>query len=242
MLTRAKTVEQGGEWKQSYQKEATPSWAKHGMPDLFAEFLDLLQKQERRLHLDIGCGDGTKTIEMARAGQLSVLGIDSSAEAINKALAAAAKLNGRSANCRFIQKDALCLPVSDHEVTSASDILVSTHFPEPQFGDYLTELKRVLDPQAYLLLVLFSSSDKHFHGRPLNGQRFYTYSLSDVDPSLEPDFLRYAHYEGMYNTHYSGSDIEKTYGRSFQIVKMTEVNHPVYAHRKLWNVILRNTS
>lgn len=228
-------------WDASYRAvgKVVPSWAKHGVPALFQEFVALRSLDGRsRQHLDIGSGNGIKTVVFAENG-LEVIGLDPSGEAVIQARALA-KRRRLVRSCQFLQANALNIPLPDNSIGSASDILVSTHFTSTDLKKYIRELDRVLVAGGYFLAVFFSDQDLHFHGWRVHGKKnVYTYNVSGADPNLEPALADFAHYNGMVNFHFGPADVDKVFGRYFRTVKMREVRHPVYAHRKLLNVIMQ---
>lgn len=229
-------------WGLSYKRatKAKPSWAKHGMPEFYLEFLNLaFPENTNGIHLDVGCGNGVKTIVMANDG-LNTVGIDQSIEGFNGAERSVKEL-GLEERCRFIQADATVkIPLEDRSVSSATDILMGTHLRNGDLEKYLTELKRVMQPGAPLLVVAFSLADEHFHGYPVSLE--YAFDTALIDPKLEPEHDQYLHYQGMYNRHSDRADIQDRLGGHFGIMCAKEVQHPVYSHRRLWNVIMRNES
>lgn len=222
-------------WNLSYQKslEAKPSWSKHGMPYLFEEFIKMVKDNgdDGGLHLDIGCGDGVKTVNFALAG-LKTIGVDISNDGFKEARTLIKDLGIRK-ECKVIKTNALMLPFSKGVFTSASDILMFTHIKSRDWKKYKKQLLRVLKNRALVLLVLFSDKDKHFHGHQVSKE--YTFRYESDNQEMEG----FAHYHGMVNVHFGKADIKKTFKDDFQIVKMEEVQHPLYSHRFLWNVILR---
>jgi hypothetical protein len=82
-------------------------------------------------------------------------------------------------------------------------------------------------------MVLFSDKDEHFHGHPVSTR--YTFRVDHANPEMRG----WEHYEGMYNHHFNESDIVAMFQNTFIIDEMIETEHPVYAYRRLWNVILR---
>ena len=74
-------------WNLSYKMsvQAKPSWSRHGLPYLFDEFIALVKKNgDGTNHLDIGCGDGVKTVNYALNG-LNTVGIDISNDGFREA-------------------------------------------------------------------------------------------------------------------------------------------------------------
>lgn len=212
--------------------QARPSWSKHGLPYLFEDFIKLVKENgEQSLHLDIGCGDGIKTVNFALAG-LKTLGIDISNDGFKEARALIQELRIKD-KCKVIKASALKLPLSKSSITSASDILMFTHLKPKEYFRYKRQLFRTLKGGAYILMVLFSTKDAHFHGHKVS--RRYTFKFDPTNPLMEG----WAHYHGMYNVHFRKSDIKKTFADTFEIVRIKEIKHPLYAHRFLWSVILR---
>jgi ubiquinone/menaquinone biosynthesis C-methylase UbiE len=97
--------------------------------------------------LDVGCGPGTITLDLARRvapGQ--VLGIDASAEVIERA--EAARVAAGAENVRFTTGDVYTLEIGDASVDIAHAHQVLQHLSEPVRA--LRELRRVLRPDGLL--------------------------------------------------------------------------------------------
>ncbi|TSC64655.1 MAG: SAM dependent methyltransferase [Microgenomates group bacterium Gr01-1014_93] len=220
-------------WNLSYQKslDAKPSWSKHGMPALFQEFVNFIKKQESLgLHLDMGCGDGVKTVNFALHG-LKTIGIDISRDGFKEARALIKDLDLRK-NCKVMKVDALRMPFPKGTFASASDILMFTHIRKKDYPRYFRQILKVLKNGTYILMVLFSDKDSHFHGHKISSE--YEFKYDPENPLMEG----LAHYHGMVNVHFNKRDIKKTF-KDFKIVKIEEVVHPIYSHRFLWNVIMQ---
>lgn len=235
MLTSSEKRERDRPWLESYAKMdgSTPSWSRHGMPFLFEKFL-LVRKDAavHGVHLDVGCGDGVKTINFVANG-LPTLGIDISEDGIKKARGLARE---REVSCDFVVAEATTLnPLVRESIGSLSDILVGTHFKQKEWNVYMSQLKRILQLGAPLLFVFFSNKDEHFHGHPVSNE--YTFDIQEADPGLEPDIENFRHYHGMYNKHFGLGDIIERIGSNFGIIETEEVQHPNYSYRRLWNVI-----
>lgn len=233
---RKKVIQEYQPWHLSYQKslEARPSWSKHGMPALFNNFIRLVKQNNRKdgiSHLDIGCGNGVKTVNYALAG-FQTTGVDISEDGFKEARELFKELR-LTKKCKVTKASALDLPFEDEAFKSASDVLMFTHLKSKDYDRYKSELLRVLKPEAFILLVLFSDKDEHFHGHKVSKR--YTFKFDPTNPLMEA----YSHYHGMYNVHFNKKEIKKIFGRMFEIIEMEEVKHPLYPHRNLWNVILR---
>ena len=220
-------LDQHRPWHVSYQLAggSGASWAQHGMPALFDRFVSAMTETPTGPHLDIGCGNGVKTAQFARDGRQSI-GVDIAFDGLR-----AASRSGIQA--RLLQSDCVQLPFKTAVFGSASDILCFTHIPRAQHAAYVEELERILHPGARALLVLFSLSDEHFHGHSVS--REYAFQFDPLNPLM----AGYEHYAGKVNVHFDRQIILDTFGRTFTIEALTESAHPLYEHRKLWNLIIR---
>ena len=100
--------------------------------------------------LDIGCGGGQHTIELAsRRPDLQVVGLDLSAEFVRRARhrASAARLGSR---VEFVKGNALALPFEAEEFDHVYSIGSIKHWPDMSQG--LAECGRVLKPGGQLLV------------------------------------------------------------------------------------------
>lgn len=230
-----KVLKEHQPWNLSYKisADAKPSWSRHGMPSLYDEFIKLVGDSENGdgIHLDIGCGDGVKTVNFALAG-LNTIGIDISNNGFKEARELIKELGIRE-KCKVRKASCIKFPFKELSVKSASDILCFTHLKPKDHKRYKNKLYRVLKNGGYILMVLFSDKDKHFHGHKVS--RKYTFRFDPTNPLMEG----YSHYHGMFNYHFGKKDIKKIFSKNFEIVEMMEVAHPLYSHRYLWNIILR---
>ena len=222
-------------WVKGYQKSSTgdkPLWSQHGRPSLFEEFVKLINGSRLNgYHLDIGCGDGSKTVNFALAG-LDTIGIDISEDAIKSARQLINELNLAS-KCQVSQADCLDLPKDLPPIASVSDILVYTHLKMDKQAKYRRQLKRILLNGGFILEYLFSDEDEHFHGHLISPRYDFHY---DSENPLMADF---AHYQNMHNVHYNEDTIRGEFA-DFKIIKLKKVIHPVQSHRFIWELILQN--
>lgn len=234
-MTKKNGLKSDQPWHLSYKKasEARPSWTKHGMPPLFQKFLKLTKNSNvaSGIHLDIGCGNGTKTVNFALAG-FSVVGVDISDEGFKEAKKIVKDL-GVLKKCKFIKADCLNLPLQDGSVKSVSDLFCFTHLESKDYEKYKNELYRVLQGGSYILIGLFSDKDEHFHGHKIS--KNYTFKFDPTNVLMEG----FSHYHGMYNAHFGEKEILNTFNGMFEVIILKEYRHPIYAHRYLWNIILR---
>jgi ubiquinone/menaquinone biosynthesis C-methylase UbiE len=218
-------------WFATYSRNggARASWSQHGLPAAFERFVSRVRNAGLPgWHVDMGCGNGAKTHAFARAG-LPTIGVDVAFDGLQ-----AARSRGPAA--AFVQANGLRMPFGDQTCASASDILCFTHIPTSRQSQYLAELHRVLRSGGRALLVLFSTSDEHFHGHPVSTE--YAFRFDPANPRM----AGYEHYEGMLNVHFDRTAILRTVSEWFTIEDVEEVPHPVYAHRKLWEVVVRKAS
>jgi cyclopropane fatty-acyl-phospholipid synthase-like methyltransferase len=200
------------------------------MPALTEQFLELLPIGTEHLHLDIGCSNGAKTINFARAG-LRTIGLDQSEPAL-RAAQRLVETHGLSDSCSFVRGSCLDLTFAAGAVQSASDIMCFTHIPRSHVWRYERAIASALPPGTHLLLVLFSDRDAHFHGHPVSAEYVFRF---DRD---QPLMAAYAHYDGMHNVHFDERSVHNLFPATFTVAEAVEVPHPVDDHRYLWNVIL----
>jgi cyclopropane fatty-acyl-phospholipid synthase-like methyltransferase len=200
------------------------------MPSLTDRFLGLLQSSTHHVHLDIGCSNGAKTINFARAG-LPTIGLDQSEPALLEArrLVERHRLTG---TCRFVLGSCFDLPFEAGAIQSASDIMCFTHIPRSQWWRYERGIAAALPSGGHLLMVLFSDKDTHFHGHPVSSEYVFRFDR------YEPLMAEYMHYDGMHNVHFDERSVHELFSSTFDVVEAVEVPHPVDDHRHLWNVIL----
>lgn len=220
-------------WIEGYKKISggKPLWSQHGMPSVFEEFVKLVKDSKLNgYHLDIGCGDGSKTVNFALAG-LKTIGIDISKDAIKRARHLINKLH-LSSKCRVLKADCLDLPKNLPPIASISDILVYTHLKEDEQVRYRQIMHKIIIDGGFVLEYLFSDEDLNFHGHPVSTR---------YDFQFDPENLLMAgfdHYQNMHNVHYNEDTIRREF-IDFKIVKLKKVVHPVQPHRFIWEVILQ---
>ncbi|MBX6363609.1 MAG: methyltransferase domain-containing protein [Gemmatimonadetes bacterium] len=111
--------------------------------------------------LDVGCGMGTFTVEAARRGATSAVGVDFAPEAVATAREVAAAEGVRGAT--FIEGDATALPFppESRDVVLAAD--VTEHLDDATLGAVLAEALRVLRPGG--ALVIYTPEASHLFER-----------------------------------------------------------------------------
>jgi ubiquinone/menaquinone biosynthesis C-methylase UbiE len=109
---------------------------------------------------DIGCGPGRLAILIARRyPALRVLGVDASAEMVDRAAAHAASL-GLADRTEFRCGDVARLPLADESVDFAVSTFSLHHWADPERG--LQEIHRVLKPRGQLVLFDLRRDSRRF--------------------------------------------------------------------------------
>jgi ubiquinone/menaquinone biosynthesis C-methylase UbiE len=112
--------------------------------------------------LDLGVGRGIWLNKLVQEGY-RVIGLDYIPDVIkfgNRDI----KLNGNDAKARFIHGDVRDIPLADHTFDAVTDIGVLQHLGQNDWSQYISEIKRVLKPEGYLLNVSFSKETPRFLG------------------------------------------------------------------------------
>jgi SAM-dependent methyltransferase len=144
-----------------YRRRDTPSYPhqrvgalrKQWQPDVYLAARALAAALPATRIVDIGCGNGAKLIELARATRVATIGIDRGAN-LERARASAPDLDWREHDLQ----DAAALPVAPDEL--AGSIVINAdvieHLPEP---DRLLAKLRAAHERAEL--VLLSTPERH---------------------------------------------------------------------------------
>jgi 2-polyprenyl-3-methyl-5-hydroxy-6-metoxy-1,4-benzoquinol methylase len=109
-----------------------------------------------RIVLDIGCGDGYLSCQMARRlPRAHIIGID--ADSVGIEFARQKALENGLANVRFMvsKSDTLPFAPNDFDVTLMTDVI--EHLPRP--GDLLAEIVRVLKPGGVAIITTPNRQD-----------------------------------------------------------------------------------
>lgn len=130
-------------------------WQSLAPPPELAAAIALGQVREEALALDVGCGAGAEAIFLASQG-FRALGIDSSQRAIEIARDAA---KAAGVDAEFQRADVLDLPLADHSIGFAYDRGCLHVIDNDQRSRYASELARVLQPGACLLVCGAAVSD-----------------------------------------------------------------------------------
>jgi ubiquinone/menaquinone biosynthesis C-methylase UbiE len=96
-------------------------------------------------YLDVGCGNGAAALLVADSFGMRVVGVDIDPQQIALARAAA----GDRAGVLFMTADATCLPFEDGRFDIVASSKTTHHVP--RWSSALSEMRRVLKPQGYLV-------------------------------------------------------------------------------------------
>jgi ubiquinone/menaquinone biosynthesis C-methylase UbiE len=109
------------------------------------KLLKLVDFEAGQKYLDLGCGNGTAPIFLAKKYLLDVTGVDVDPDQIRLAEANSQDID----HARFFTVDATQLPFENHEFDLVSTNKVTHHIPTWQ--DAVTEMIRVLKPGGYFI-------------------------------------------------------------------------------------------
>ncbi len=112
--------------------------------------------------LDLGCGTGTSSLALARAGW-EVIGVDFAALALHKARRKAKRAGLR---LKFLQADVTRLPDFGHPFDLVLDIGCFHGLTAEGKAAYLSQLQRLLAPSGYWFLYTFLCPDSAAHSGP----------------------------------------------------------------------------
>src|SRR5450631_359693 len=125
-------------------------------PYLTNRLFDLIAANKNYLYLDIGCGTGNYTIQLANRG-IEIWGIDPSEEMLGKA-------KEKSSSVNWLIGSAERIPVSDHFFSGGMAILTIHHWTSLE--NSFLELFRVFKPGSRF--IIFTSTPDQMRGYWLN--------------------------------------------------------------------------
>lgn len=140
--------------------------------------LDRLRLSNPQRIVDIGCGDGRFSRELAQAFPLaSVLGIDYS----RRAVALAAAMNPEVRNLQFDSLD-INVEVGIQRFDTAILMEVFEHIPLPDADRFMESVRRLLVPGGFLYLTV-----PHIN-KPLEYKHFQHFSIESLSRYVRPHF------------------------------------------------------
>ena len=144
----------------------SPWWAEHRSRYHFAR-----EACRGKVVVDVACGTGFGAKVLLQGGAAAVLGIDMSLEALAEAR--------RVAHERWdvCQADAVRLPLPDHAVSVVTSFETIEHLHQPE--RFVSELRRVLEPEGVLLL----STPNALYTKPVNGKPANPFHVREFTPS-----------------------------------------------------------
>lgn len=152
---REKTYEDKGYWNRVYAQGEAPEKERVALDgnDGEEEFDDkILKAVEYKEVLDVGCGDGSFTLEVSRRAK-GVVGIDFAEEALAGAMKHRSITNQK--NIRLQVADARNLPFGDAEF----DVVISRAGPATATTKTLSEVYRVLRRNGLLMEITFGEKN-----------------------------------------------------------------------------------
>ena len=166
--------------------------------------------------LDLGCGEGRHTIHFAQNG-FYAFGIDYIERALEEARQNAARQGIK--NIRFVEMDVLKLYFPDSYFDIVLDWSVLDHIKPKDWSTYLFNIYSVLKSGGYLILTEFSANDERVKNK-YNGNNFF----EDDDH---------------YNHHFKMDEIEKLFGKDFEIIESNETILEAEPRYLMLNVLLK---
>lgn len=172
------------QWRPGFTQHFLDSWGIHYVSTI--EFLlETLDKEAPESIIDVGCGDGRMSRELAlRFPASRVFGIDYSAQAINLARA----MNPGPSRPEFAQLD-ITTPHDLPRFDVAVLMEVFEHIPPESARDFLDGIRRVLKPGGLLLVTvphvnhgLEPKHYRHFTGESLQEALSEFFTVEKVMP------------------------------------------------------------
>ena len=146
--------------------------------------------------LDIGCGEGRISRLLARKG-FHVLGIDYVTAPLVKAVGSFRGKRYRSRGA-FIMGDVMQWPFRDGSFDIAVDNGCFHHVTQGDWRRYVRGLLRVMKPEGFFILTVFSNKDSHAKGRK----------------------RRWVYHRGHYDHFFTIKDLREIFGRWFTFVSI----------------------
>jgi len=194
-------------WHDEYRKKGIPSSFRHEPSGALTSSLDLLQATtglRGGTAIDIGCGSGRNSLELARRGY-EVYSIDIVAAAVNS-LEDEANLGGLKERVHaFCQNVTARWPAPKRACDLALDTFCFKHLiSRDDQTSYVRELQRVLKPGGFYLLTL-AGMDDGYYGPLLDDSPDPSRSVI-VDPA-----------NGISSILYQRTDIEHKFAETFEV-------------------------
>lgn len=201
-MSEQKTKRKPDKKSQAGEKKTSPCHFYYTeTPPVVKDFLDLVRKHKRRgAVLDLGCDDGMNAIFFARHGYEGH-GVDSHSDTIKRARALASK-TGVSESTHFRVGDVFNLPYPERFFDVVIDFGCFHHIHKTRWNDYLQSILRVMKPDAFMMLTVYNSRDKHVPNRT----------------------RQYVTHQGHYDYFFTKKEIKEIFENDFEIILITEEN------------------
>ena len=163
--------------------------------------VDFLQELSRRVPggrlLDIGCGEGRHSFAAARLG-FQVTGLDYQFPALKRALGFTGPKDMVKVN--FLNADLFSLPFPDFSFDIVLDYGCLHHHKKAKWPAYKSSILKILKPQGFYVLSVFSPKFLLFHSNPRKWHIAF----------------------GAYRRYFTEEDILRLFGQNFEFEKMAE--------------------
>ena len=146
--------------------------------------------------LDIGAGRGRLMADLVNLG-FRVIGIEKNADLVQKGNEEIGHKD-QEKEARFLEGDALNMPLSNEGFDAAIDIGLMQHLKTQDYSTYISEVARVLKHDGYFFLVVLSKeTPNYFTWRPrasdisdfeLEGVRYHFFSDQEIHSLFDKDF------------------------------------------------------
>lgn len=207
---------------------ADVSWAKHPLSKLTPKFMDrvLATDHSSPLIYDLGCGDGSKTLQLAMMGAahgLRVVGFDYVPAAIESARRMAIQL-GLQDRVSFEHANILELPERLERAAGVHEYQAFCHIPKEAQGQFAGIVNRLLLPDGIFLTNTFSKDTTNFYGVNIsdlpNGEYIFRY-----DPN-NPQHQGRETMDELYCYFFTRRQMRQIWSKGFIIEKLNKEPHP----------------
>lgn len=190
-------------------------WPLEVDPQLIEFLKEIQESLSTGRTLDLGCGQGRHAIYFAENG-FDSYGIDYIESVIEEAKQ---KASEKGVSVNFQAMDVLELNFPANFFDAVLDLSVLDHIKPEDWDTYLFNISKVLKRGGYLILTEFSVNDKRVVEKQ-GGKNFF-----------END-IHYDHYFKM-------DEIEKLFGKKFEIIRTTETIIEAEPPHLMLNVLLK---
>lgn len=226
-------------YHRAYKRDKLSSWSRHPLPNLTKEFIAHLKKMSSHpTVLDSGCGDGSKTIQLAQMG-VNVIGIDHENLAIKRGIARLKE--NPSLRVKFLHGDARNLErqVSENKAEGVFDYQCLSSIPSEFWQDVSESYYTIIKPGGWLLIDLLNLESPNFHGdisEKLKGSHEYAFKYDSKNPNHKD--LEWE--DGLYVYFFDEEEISYVFDQHFSLKVLEKRVHPYDDKRTLWSALLQS--